>query len=218
MYADDVILIAPSRSALQAMLKVTEEFADEYKIIFSTHENPSESKSKCVWMCGKSEVRNYPAPLMLNSRPLPWVKTAAHLGHELSQKCDMEHAAWVARAKFIDKSVSVQEMFSFARPEQILAAVNIYCCDFYGSNLWNLYGERAEQCYRAYSTTVKLCFNLPRDCHTWAVTEVLNCGFPMARERVMSGYVRFLKRLETSASWEVRFLVELEARDNTVGK
>jgi hypothetical protein len=130
MYADDLILLAPSHSALQAMLKVTEEFAEEHKIIFSTHENPSQSKSKCVWMCGKSEVQRYPAPLILNNRPLPWVKTASHLGHELTQKCGMEHAAWVARAKFIDKSVSVQEMFSFARPEQVLAAVNIYCCDF----------------------------------------------------------------------------------------
>ena len=45
----------------------------------------------------------------------------------------MEHDTWSARAKFIDKSVSVREMFSFARPAEILSATVTYCCDFYGT-------------------------------------------------------------------------------------
>ena len=45
IYADDVILLAPSRTALQEMLKVTENFAKDKNIVFSTHENPDKSKS-----------------------------------------------------------------------------------------------------------------------------------------------------------------------------
>jgi hypothetical protein len=120
VYADDVILLAPSRAALQQMLKETELFAEEYKIVFSTNTDPAQSKSVCLWLCGKAEVPSYPAPLILNDRPLPWVRTATHLGHELIKKCSMEHAARVTRAKYIDKSTGIREMFSFARPQQIL--------------------------------------------------------------------------------------------------
>ena len=38
VYADDVVILAPSRNALVEMLKVTESFATEYKIVFSTNE------------------------------------------------------------------------------------------------------------------------------------------------------------------------------------
>ena len=101
IYADDVILLAPSRTALQEMLKVTERFAADKNIVFSTHDVPAKSKSKCLWLTGKVNSRYLP-PLQLNGKPLPWVRSATHLGHELRQECSMEHDAWISRAKFID--------------------------------------------------------------------------------------------------------------------
>ena len=215
VYADDVVILAPSRNALVEMLKVTEMFATEYKIVFSTNEDPAKSKSKCIYMTGKNVMQSYPAPVMLNGRPLPWVTSAAHLGHELSQACSPEHAAWVARAKYIDRAASVQEMFSFAEPAEILAAVRVNCCDFYGSNLWNLFGVRAGQVYRSYNTTVKLAWDLPRSTHTWLVTHLLGCGLPSARETILAGFTGFLARLRRSASQEVRIMAEVEVRDAT---
>ena len=40
-YADDVLLIAPTRSAMQRMLFELEKFAEESNIIFSTDDVPS---------------------------------------------------------------------------------------------------------------------------------------------------------------------------------
>ena len=210
VYADDVVLLAPTRNALNEMLKVTERFAQEFKIVFSTNEDPSKSKSKCIYMTGKEEMVRYPAPLLLNGRALPWVKTAAHLGHELTQLCSPEHAAWVARAKFIDRATSLRDMFGFAEP-----AVQVNCSDFYGSNLWNLFGTRAGKLYRAYNTNVMLAWDLPRSTHTWLVTHLLGCGLPTARETVLAGFTGFLARLQKSASWEVRVMAETEVRDAT---
>ena len=212
IYADDVIFLASSRAALQEMLKVTEKFAEDKNIVFSTNEIPAKSKSKCLWFNGKPSA-NYPAPLQLNGRSLPWVRTATHLGHELRQECTMEHDAWCARAKYIDKSVSVRDMFDFDRPAEVLSANATYCSDFYGSNLWDLYGDRAEQCYRAWSTEVKLVWNLPRTTHTWLVDNLLCCSISSAREKIMAGYVGFLNRMKTSASWEVRIISEVVSRD-----
>ena len=213
VYADDVILLAPSRSALQEMLKVTENFAKNHNIVFSTNADPNKSKSKCILFSGKKEEHRYPAPLMLSGKSLPWVKSAVHLGHELRQECNMEHDTWTARAKFIDKSVSVRDMFGFARPAEVLSATVTYCCDFYGSNLWDLYGLRAEQCFRAWTTAVKLAWDMPRTTHTWLVDNLLSCKLASARERVLANYVGFINRLGNSASWEVRILSQTQTRD-----
>ena len=125
----------------------------------------------------------------------------------------MDHDAWCCRAKFIDKSTTVRDKFSFARPAEILTATCIYCCDFNGSNLWDLYGDRAQQCYRAWNTSVKLAWEVPRSTHTWVVENILSCDLPSARERIMAGYVGFLNRMRKSASWEVQILSEVAGRD-----
>ena len=48
-YADDVLLIAPTRNAMQRMLFEIERFAEESNIVFSTDSVPSKPKTKCVY-------------------------------------------------------------------------------------------------------------------------------------------------------------------------
>ena len=105
---------------------MTEKFAERHNIVFSTNDDRSKSKSKCILFSGKTEQNRYPAPLMLSGKSLPWVKSAAHLGHELRQEYSMEHDTWTARAKFIDKSVSVSDMFSFARPSEASYFIELF--------------------------------------------------------------------------------------------
>ena len=125
IYADDVILLAPCRAALQLMLKVCEEFALRNNLVYSTDPNPNKSKSKCLFMSGKESTNNYPVPLVLNGEKLPWVKSAAHLGHQLSQEANVEHDARLKRMDFISKSTDIRESFSFAHPVQILTSQRV---------------------------------------------------------------------------------------------
>ena len=45
------------------------------------------------------------------------------------------------------------------------------------------------------------------------VDNLLSCNLASAREKIMANYVGFLNRLGRSASWEVRILSEVQARD-----
>ena len=45
-YADDVLLLAPSRQALQIMLTICEEFSTSHSMLFSTDPNPVKSKTR----------------------------------------------------------------------------------------------------------------------------------------------------------------------------
>ena len=67
-YADDLLLLAPTRSAMQAMLKVCERYADQHNIAFSTHEDPIKSKTKCMVFQKQKKALG---PIKLNGKDLP---------------------------------------------------------------------------------------------------------------------------------------------------
>ena len=83
-YADDVLLIAATRNAMQRMLLELEVFADSSNIKFSTDPVPAKSKSKCLFVVGNNRNLEKPAPLTLCGRELPWVDQADHLGNTLT--------------------------------------------------------------------------------------------------------------------------------------
>ena len=83
-------------------------------------------------MCGTLTNVDYPDNLQLYDHVLPWVQQADHLGHVLSQLCNMESNARIMKAKYIEKTIDVRETFSFAHPEQILRALDIFTSDCYG--------------------------------------------------------------------------------------
>ena len=64
-YADDVLLMAPTRQAMEQMLRVVEKFAADSNVKFSTDPNPAKSQSKCILMVGKKKREVKPVPLQL---------------------------------------------------------------------------------------------------------------------------------------------------------
>ena len=116
-YADDLVLIAPNRAAAVQMLGACEAWAEDYNVHFSTDMDPSKSKSKVIYMCGQRKDLCKPAPVTLCGRPLPYVQSATHLGHELHESGNMEYDTRVKRAQFISNSLEVREVFSFALPD-----------------------------------------------------------------------------------------------------
>ena len=60
-YADDLLLICPSRDGLQKMLKIAEDYANEHKIAISTYTNRDKSKTKGI-LFSKDPPARLPAP------------------------------------------------------------------------------------------------------------------------------------------------------------
>ena len=213
-FADDLILLSPGRKGMQKMLEVCEKYASQHSLQFSTDPNPSKSKSKCIFMTGtRRRHKERPAPLKLYGVDLPWVESATHLGHELHQACNMNYDSKCKRARFIDNSTAVREMFKFAKPGQVLHAVQVYCCDMYGSMLWDLFGDQAGQFYRCWNTCVKLCWNVPRSTHTYFIDNLLATEFRTVRQQVMSRYAGFYQSLLNSPSREVAIVSRMVGRN-----
>ena len=117
------------------------------------------------------------------------------------------------RARFIQSSVETRELFKWAAPAEVIKATKIYCASFYGSNLWDLGGDKAKQVYSAWNTTVKLAWGCPQWTRTYMVQQLLCCGHTSARVDILCRYVNFFRSLRKSASHEVQVMSRLLARD-----
>ena len=190
-YADDLILLAPVRSVLQQMVTICQEYGEAHNLVFSIDENPAKSKTKCLYFCGRTRNVQYPAPVQLYGKELPWVVSADHLGHTLHQMVDMDQDCKVKRAKFINRTVDLRDQLYFANPQQIIKASEIYCCDGYGAMLWDLSSNSAEQYFKAWNTFVKLTCGVPRSTFTCLVEGYFAMGFTTLRNQVLGSYPGF---------------------------
>ena len=135
------------------------------------------------------------------------------MGNMLTEQGNMEHDAEIKRARFIQSSAEIREVFKFAAPQEILKSLKIYSSSFYGSNLWDLSGDKAKQVFTAWNTTVKLIWGCPPQTRTYFLQQLLCCGFTSARVDILSRFAKFFHGLRNSASQVVQVLSRLLARD-----
>ena len=97
-----------------------------------------------MFVTGPRQSSALPAPLVLCGADLPWVTRCEHLGAAVTADGLMDQDCRERRAEFIDRSVKIREMFSFAHPLEVISAIDKYCCSWYGSNLWDMESSAVE--------------------------------------------------------------------------
>ena len=159
-YADDLLMLCPSRKGLQEMINIVEKYAKDHKISFSTHFLPEKSKTKGI-VFSKRDLNWTPAPLMLCGN-LPWVKDAKYLGNFLSNIVDgLSKAVRIKRAMFIEKNCEILQEFPFAHPQVKCRINRIYNNSFPGSVLWDLTCRNVEQLVNSWSVATRFMWDLP---------------------------------------------------------
>ena len=166
-----------------------------------------------MYFCGLPGKVKYPAPVKLCGKDLPWVERADHLGHSLHQMTNMEQDCRRARGRFIDKTVELREQLNFAKPGQVLQAIQVLCTDAYGSMLWNLSSEVAEKFFKCWNTCVKLVFDIPRSTFTYLIEGYFASQHTSLRNQVLARYPKFYRNLLNSPSREVRILARMVKND-----
>ena len=125
----------------------------------------------------------------------------------------MDYDVKVKKAIYIDTTVDIRETFSFAHPQQVLNAVNLYAGHHYGSMLWDFESEVFNQYCRVWNTCVKLTYDVPRSTHTYLVENYLAANYLPVKTEILARYVKFYKSLKLSQSPEVQHLVEVVTTD-----
>ena len=111
------------------------------------------------------------------------------------------------------RATDIREQFYYARPEQRINAIQLYCCDGYGSMLWNLQSDYAEKFFKAWNIQSRLAWDVPFNTHTYLVEDYFCEGFTSLRNQILARYSKFVSKLLASPSKEIVFLINLNLRD-----
>jgi len=175
-YADDVVILAPTASAMRRLLKLCEEYAQTYSVLFNG------AKSKCVVCESRSKVKalgfNRDVRFTVNDFVIDIVGSWAHLGHIISADKDdgldiMQHSG-----KLIGQINSVICTFANLDPIVKTKLLKSYCLSLYGSELWDLRHTSIDKLCKSWHLGLRPVWGLPYGCHT-AILQLLADTIPM---------------------------------------
>ena len=203
-YADDLLLLCPSRYAATLMIRNCEDWSQKYGITFSTDPDPSKSKTK-VMVVGstKKSVRKL-CPLQLNGTDLPFVQSIKHLGHTITSEGDMEEEIRHRHGEYIQRVMELREETTMAHPREFLFHSRQYCNDLYISGMWRLDSKETRKVFNCWDVTIKGTYRLPRNTHKYLALGV--GGDRTIKEDLMSRSLKFIRNLLSSPSMEVRVI------------
>lgn len=205
VYADDIILMCPSRTGLQSMIDICSNYAFDHDLTFSIDKNPLKSKSKCIVFDGLVNSKSDPHDIFLNNMKLPWVRKILHLGHHLNSDLSLEHDMLAKRGIFISKFHELLQEFSYANPLSLLKIVNIYCTSFYGSNLWDL--DNCNKLYNQWNCCIRKIWNLPCETHKYFIDELST--MPHIKVQLFKRFYKFCCSIDNSCKPSIQFLFNL---------
>ena len=213
-YADDLLLLAPSRDALQEMIRGCEHHAKELNISFSTNDNPKKCKTKCMAILKKDrEIKN----ITLGGKQLPWVTSAKHLGCKLTNTAGaLTDDLMEKRAVFINKVNELNQEFHFAHPTTKIGVNNIFNSYFYGSTLWDLFGKEATRLEKSWNIAQRIMLGLPRNAHRYVIEPLSDT--PHIMHSLFKRYIKFINAVRTSRKMVLRVIFQTtydDCRSNT---
>ena len=174
-YADDIILLSPTRAGLQDMFNMCFDYFNDHDITISTNPDPKKSKTKCIYFpYGKQD--HTPTPILMGDKELPWVDSWPHLGNNINRndfvypgKGCFYQDLLDKRGSFIGKFHSLHQEFGFTDPEVMMKIVHIYATSFYGSSLWNYSSKEADKLFTSWNILVRQVFGVPNTTHRYLI-------------------------------------------------
>ena len=196
-FADDLILICPTESGIQKMLKICETYAAEHDLIFNG------AKSKLLIFNPKKIYESDPK-LELNGELIPNVKSAIHLGNTLhvinNQECIDEGVR-----KFNRQANMFLSRFKTCSPSVRSKLYQQYCMSLYGSQLWPLWSNKTDTLKTKFSIASRRVWSLPPRTHKDLLP--LISGMQPITVTIQSRIQKFVKTLEESENELVRYIV-----------
>ena len=126
-YADDLTLLAPTLSGLLVLIKICEQYAVDFNIIFNG------SKRKFLVFRGRGCPFD-DRTVYVNGTALYSVNSAVHLGHHISTE-DRDSLIIDAISKFWRSFDMFMADFSQVQSPVKCKLFMLYCCTYYGAPL-----------------------------------------------------------------------------------
>ena len=101
------------------------------------------------------------AKIYLSNTPLPWKKTAKHIGNVLSEDGTMESDLKIKRGIFINECMSMNNEFCYIKAEEQVKLLNLYNAHFTGFPCWSFVSEPFDQLMNSWNVNQRVIYDLP---------------------------------------------------------
>ena len=128
-YADDMVLLAPTVTAIQTLLEVCRAYAGPHDIVYNT------TKTVCMLVRPKQSQGQFSTRVRLGNEELSFVKVFRYLGHIMTADCrdDKDIKKQFRRQNAV--GTMLVRKFSFAPIEAKIQLLKSYCNPIYGCAL-----------------------------------------------------------------------------------
>jgi Reverse transcriptase (RNA-dependent DNA polymerase) len=204
-YADDIVLMAPTHSAMRRMLRICERYADDYDIKFNTE------KSKCLivscrrWRNVCVDKDFIPMQFTLDGKPIEFVTSYSHLGHIIVHNLADSVDVAARRGNLIGQINNMLCYFGGLDYTCKISLLKSYCYGLYGCELWDLNDSSIAQFCSAMRKGLRRAMCLPSLAHSNFV-HMLSRTLPIYSE-LCKRSACFIVKCLSSASSLVRSVV-----------
>ena len=186
-YADDVILLAPTVTAMNHLLDICTEYGLEYDVLF----NPD--KTKLIYF---DNVKCNSSPnIRLSGKPIEIVEYDKHLGFVVGN-VEPQHIISQAVNEFLGKVNMVKSHFKYIPHEIMYKLFKTYCMPLYGCTLWDFSNKVINKFYVAWRKAIRYILGLPRTTHCVLLHQI--CSDIPVLEQLYSRFINFIKGLNNS--------------------
>jgi hypothetical protein len=172
-YADDIVLIAPTASALRQLLAICDSYANEYCISFNA------KKSKCLVVIPNSRRFVYDylkhCDFTVGNKPIEFVDSFSHLGHVINCQSDDKSDILKRKCDFVGQANNVLCYFGKLGPHIKSKLFHSYCSSMYGCELWLLNAAHINDFCVAWRKALRRVWNLPPHSHSYLLPLLSQC-------------------------------------------
>ena len=163
VYADDIVLISPTPAAMRKLLRICDEFAVMYDIVFNANKSKFLVVVPAKWRNLSSNFNQ--CLFSIGGKPIEKVDTYPHLGHIISAKADDTDDIMCRRSHFVGQVNNLLCFFSKLDLFVKIKLFNSYCTSMYGSELWSLDCDTVDRFCCSWRTALRRLLGLPCNSH-----------------------------------------------------
>ena len=215
-YADDIVLLAPTATAMRHLLAICDIFAADFDVMFNA------TKSKCIFFdCSRRHLCCPLPSFYIGNNEIEYVDSWPHLGHILSKngKHDNDDISrcYVSLVKKINEVICY---FGNLNAPTKLKLLYSFCSSLYGAELWDLSSCDFECINVAWRKALKRIWRLPWQTHTDILYSVCN-KWPMEEELYRRSLLFGLRCIDSESSvvrYVSRFGIKYGLMHSVLGK
>ena len=202
-YADDIILICPSVTALKDMIEICEDYAKDHNILFNG------KKSKYLIF---GEYKYNPI-IKVNNEIVPRCESAIHLGHLLNSK-NTRNALIEHSIKEFNKSFyGFISKFEGCNTTVKNKLYHQYCSSMYGSQIWDLTNQKVDDICTQWRKKHRRVLSVPNMTHCDLLPLIAD-NMPM--ELILDcKYIGFYKSIANSDNELLRYTSKCKLYDHS---